>query len=71
MLSEAEVVRLLNAPNVKRPTGIRDRTLLELFYGTGLRNSELRYLCLDDVDFANKAIHIHEGKGRKSRVIPL
>lgn len=71
ILSERETVRLLQAPNVAKPKGLRDRAAMEVFYGTGIRNSELRHLCLEHVDFDRKTLHIELGKGGKSRVVPL
>ena len=71
ILSERETVQLLNAPDLKKPVGLRDRAMLELFYSTAIRNSELRELDLDDVDWARKLVLIRKGKGDKSRVVPL
>lgn len=71
ILSEREVLKLIEAPNLSIPTGLRDRAILELFYGNGMRNSELRHLELKDLDFDRRVVYIHEGKGRKSRVVPL
>lgn len=71
ILSERETVRLLQAPNVTRPKGLRDRAAMEVFYGTGIRNSELRHLHLEHVDFDRKTLKIELGKGGKSRVVPL
>jgi integrase/recombinase XerD len=49
----------------------RDRALVELLYGTGLRAGELARLELSDIAFAERAIHVRQGKGRKDRVVPL
>lgn len=51
-------------------SGMRDRTILELFYQTGMRLSELTYLRNNQVDFAMKHIVV-EGKGSKQRIIPF
>lgn len=71
ILTEEEVRCLMEVPDVNTPVGLRDRTLLEVFYGTGARNSEVRRLKLDDVDLGAKELRIHQGKGGKSRVVPL
>ena len=52
------------------PLGTRDRALLELLYGTGLRVSELVALKLDDVDLAARQVRT-VGKGRKERIVPF
>jgi integrase/recombinase XerD len=71
ILTESEIVRLMEAPDVTRPMGRRDRALLELLYGTGIRNSELIELRLEHLDLARRLVHIVQGKGRKDRVVPL
>jgi integrase/recombinase XerD len=71
ILSEQETVRLMEAPDFNTPKGLRDRAALEVFYGTAIRNSELRRLKLEHVDFDRKILLIELGKGSKSRVVPL
>ena len=51
--------------------GLRDKALLELLYGTGMRRAELAALMLGDVDLAQGTILIRQGKGGKDRVVPL
>jgi site-specific recombinase XerD len=51
--------------------GKRDRTMLELLYGTGIRAGELMRLKLEDVDLESSTLSIRLGKGRKDRVVPL
>jgi integrase/recombinase XerD len=70
VLSAEEVERLLAVPDCSQPLGLRDRTILELFYATGVRRSELVRLCLYDVDFSRGTVFVREGKGRKDRVVP-
>jgi site-specific recombinase XerD len=53
------------------PLGIRDRALIELFYGTGMRRAELCRLDVEDVDLEQRIVLIREGKGRKDRLVPL
>jgi len=71
ILSEREAVRLLESPNPNTPKGLRDRAAMEVFYGTGIRNSELRDLKLENLDFDRRVLVIESGKGRKARVVPL
>lgn len=49
----------------------RDRAILELFYGTGLRASELKRLEVGDVGLSERLLHVREGKGRKDRLVPF
>jgi integrase/recombinase XerD len=70
-LSEDETVRLLTAPPVHQPLGLRDRAMLELFYGSALRNEEMCRLELDALDLAKDELYVRYGKGNKRRVVPL
>ena len=70
VLSEDEVLCLLNQPDITTPEGLRDRTMLEVLYATGMRVSELINLTLDRVNLNMKYI-IAFGKGSKERIIPL
>jgi len=69
-LSEAEVEALLDAPELKDPIGVRDRTMLELLYATGLRVSELVNLTISQVNLRQGVVRI-QGKGNKERLVPL
>lgn len=69
-LSGPEVDRLLAAPDVTRPTGIRDKAILETFYGTGIRVSELCGLRMGDVHGEEGYIRCI-GKGNKERIVPI
>jgi integrase/recombinase XerD len=69
-LKVSEVARLI-ASLPQTTLGLRDRALVELLYGTGMRRSELARLRLDDVDLEQRQLLIREGKGRKDRVVPL
>lgn len=69
-LSEQEVARLVAAPDGGDPRALRDRALLELFYSSGLRVSELAALMLQQVDLENGFIRVF-GKGSKERVVPV
>jgi integrase/recombinase XerD len=70
VLSIPEVERLLEAPRVEEPLAWRDRTLLELAYGAGLRVSELCDLGIADVMLADGLVRAF-GKGRKERLVPV
>ncbi|MES2832632.1 MAG: site-specific tyrosine recombinase XerD [Pseudomonadota bacterium] len=69
-LSEAQVEALLAAPDVKTPLGLRDRTMLELMYASGLRVSELVDLQSVEVSMNDGVLRI-TGKGGKTRLVPF
>ena len=69
-LSEAQVDRLLQAPDVNVPLELRDKAMLELLYATGLRVSELVGLTLNDVSLRQGVVRVI-GKGNKERLVPL
>ena len=69
-LDELSVERMMDIPDISTIEGLRDRAILELLYGTGIRLSELVSLGMKSVDFKNDTIKVL-GKGRKHRVIPL
>lgn len=71
VLTESEVLKVLEEPDTTTLTGIRDRTILELLYGTGLRNGEMCSLTLDLVELATHRVRLQKGKGEKARVVPL
>jgi site-specific recombinase XerD len=70
-LSEAAARRLVAIPDRESVKGRRDRAILELLYGTGLRMSECVRLDLTDVDLSTGTLFVRDGKGRKDRVVPL
>lgn len=69
ILTEQEVLALLEAPTLDKPTGYRDRAMLEVLYGSGLRVSELMGLNVGDIDQLGFVRCL--GKGNKERIIPL
>lgn len=71
VLTENEILRLLNAPNKSTVLGYRDKTILEVFYTNGLRRSELINLKLADIDLEAGLMRINAGKGNKDRVLPI
>ena len=66
VLSPDEVLRLLDAANPPR-----DRVLLQVAYGCGLRLDELLHLRVSDIDSARMVVHVRQGKGAKDRLVPL
>jgi integrase/recombinase XerC len=69
-LSENEMTALIAAASDATPLGRRDRAILELFYASGLRLSELTGLDLDDVSLSAKMVRV-VGKGGKQRIVPF
>ncbi len=70
VLSVDEVERVLAIPDLKRPEGSRDRAMLEVMYGSGLRVSEVMGLDLGDVDLRAELVRA-VGKGSKERLVPM
>jgi integrase/recombinase XerC len=69
-LGEAEMARLLEMPDAATPLGRRDRAILELFYASGLRLSELVGLGIEDVNLNSRVVRVL-GKGGKERLVPF
>jgi integrase/recombinase XerC len=65
-----EMTRFLETPDTSHPLGRRDRAILELFYASGLRLSELVGLDLDAVNLSARMVRVF-GKGRKERIVPF
>jgi integrase/recombinase XerD len=70
VLTYSQVEALLSQPDTNKPLGIRDRTLLELLYATGMRISEVVELSLNDLNLQT-GFCIFIGKGGKQRLVPL
>ena len=70
-LSREEVARLLAVPNIADPLGVRDRAILEVFYATGLRRTEVTRVGIEDVNLERGTLTVRQGKGSKDRVVPL
>ena len=70
LLSEEQVIRLIKAPNTKKPLGFRDRTMLEILYATGLRVSELVTLKQGNLNLNQGYVRVM-GKGSKERLVPM
>ncbi|HTL03824.1 MAG TPA: tyrosine recombinase XerC [Vicinamibacterales bacterium] len=69
-LSMDEMSRLLEMPDTSSPLGRRDRAILELFYASGLRLSELVGLGIEDLNLSSRMVRVL-GKGRKERLVPF
>jgi integrase/recombinase XerC len=69
-LSIEEMAKLLEMPDRSTPLGRRDQAMLELFYASGLRLSELTGLDLDDLNLSQRMVRVL-GKGRKERLVPV
>lgn len=69
-LSTDEIDRLLAAPDTSAPRGVRDRAMIELFYATGLRVSEMVNLRQQDLNLESGYLTCF-GKGRKERLVPI
>jgi len=70
-LSESQVEALLGAPDTDTPLGIRDRTMLELMYASGLRVSEMVDLKTIEVGLNEGVVRVISGKGGKERLVPF
>jgi integrase/recombinase XerC len=70
VMRASDAARLCELPPDDEPMGQRDRAILELLYGSGLRVAELCSLDVDDVDLATARVRVM-GKGRKQRQVPM
>jgi integrase/recombinase XerD len=71
VLNEAEIVRLIETPDLQTAIGIRDRALMETLYATGIRHAEAHKLDLYDIDTAAHRLTVRLGKGQRDRIVPL
>jgi integrase/recombinase XerD len=62
---------VLALPDLTTPTGLRDRAMMEIFYSTGIRRTELAALRLGDIDAERGTVTVRLGKGKKDRVVPI
>ena len=69
-LNLEEINRLIEAPDLARPNGLRDRAMMQLLYATGLRVSELCRVAVGDLN-TSMAIIKTTGKGNKQRLVPV
>src|SRR5437660_7716584 len=70
ILKASYIDTLLALPPTDDPFGVRDRAILEVLYGAGVRVGELVALDLEDIDFSQRRLRVM-GKGRKERLVPL
>jgi integrase/recombinase XerD len=70
-LSESQVEALLAAPDIETPLGIRDRTMFELMYASGLRVSEIVELKTVEISLNEGVVRVVSGKGGKERLVPF
>ena len=71
ILTEKEVINLLENLKPIDPVSVRNRAIVELFYGCGIRTTELCRLKVQDVDLKEQTATIVKGKGNKSRIVPV
>ena len=71
ILTKQQMEKTLEQPNTKTFVGIRDRAILEVFYSTGIRRTELMRLKIDDLDRERGVLTIREGKGKRDRTVPI
>lgn len=71
VLTLEEIDALMQQPDIRTPYGLRDRAILEMFYSTGIRRSELIHLQLSDISLSRQTLYVSEGKGGKDRLLPL
>lgn len=71
IFSEVEVERILSQPLLFGLFGLRDRSILETFYATGIRRTELLNLDIDDVDLTAQLVRVNRGKNSKDRIVPI
>jgi integrase/recombinase XerD len=69
--TQAQAEKLVTVPSPKTARGMRDRAVLELLYGSGIRVGECSRLDLRDLDLAKGTVFVRTGKGRKDRVVPI
>jgi integrase/recombinase XerC len=70
VLKATDAAMLTETPDVSEPVGLRDRAVLELLYGSGIRVAEACALDVSDVDLSSRQLRVF-GKGSKERVVPL
>lgn len=71
ILSERDMEKVLAQPDLADPLGVRDRTMMEVLYSTGIRRHELAALEVFDVDHEGGTLTVRLGKGKRDRVVPI
>jgi site-specific recombinase XerD len=70
-LTERQAAKLVNAPSAYTIVGRRDRAIIEMLYGTGIRRGECLRLDVTDIDLGQALVFVRDGKGKKDRIVPL
>lgn len=70
-LNGEEIDAVLALPDLATAQGLRDRTVLEVLYASGIRRQELVNLHVSDIEPSRGTLHVRQGKGRKDRIVPL
>ncbi len=70
-LTEKEMNRLLSYPDTQNLYGLRNRTIMEVLYSTGMRKNELIHLDLSDINFTGEIVTVRHGKGNRQRLVPI
>jgi integrase/recombinase XerD len=71
ILTASEAAKIVEMPDTSTALGYRDRCILEILYGTGIRKMEVLNLVVSDVNLEDGTLYIRRGKGAKDRVVPL
>jgi integrase/recombinase XerD len=71
LLTERELDCIMDQPDLRTLTGLRNRTMLETFYATGIRCSELVNLMTHDLSLNSQTLFVRQGKGSKDRIVPI
>ncbi len=71
LLTQSEIKRFIEAIDLTSATGLRDRSIIETLYSTGLRRAELINLVIDDVEISEGMVLVRQGKGNKDRRVPI
>jgi integrase/recombinase XerD len=71
VLTITEIEKVIAAPDVRDPLGLRDRAIVETLHATAMRRSELVGLSVYDVDTERQTVRIRRGKGDKERIVPI
>jgi site-specific recombinase XerD len=71
VMREDEIARFLDSIDIREPLGLRDRTIYELMYSSGLRCGEVARLTIGDIDFEKRLLFIRKSKFDKDRIVPV
>lgn len=71
ILRHDDIEKVLAQPDIKTDQGVRDRTIMEVLYSTGIRRGECTRLMIYDVDLLHQTCRINDGKGHQDRLIPV